>query len=323
MSSLAAKYKEYNRLRKAISSEVAAGTPSKPRRKRKLEDNVTLTPPKRLKSPSATSIKSQDRKAEEELAPADLATPIVKKTMMGPTPQRDGKILGIFDLLPDETPGKIRAIFGSIHTNVMRTPSKPDGELKDSVLVEERARGSRTPASTGKRFLLDSFVTPRKHKLGEERTPSSSRKLFGTPAFLRRDTFALSTVAEEPQSPEIARPWQRRTFGRSLSGMIKELRKQEDEQGDDEWDAIREMEDAEASFKLSTPKLIVEDIQRAVVLDAEGFVPSEVEETEEEAEPQLDRNGQPRKAWKKKGLKRQTRRVISKCIPIVYCNDQC
>jgi hypothetical protein len=307
---VAAKYKQYNKLRDHDVREQAPRNS----KKRKSDDDITLTPSKRQMSAEATPRKRKDSKSEVQIAPEHQATPVVKRTIMGPTPQKDGKMMGIFDLLQNETPSQLRTVFGNV-MNVMRTPSKSNGLFKDDALVEDRARGSRTPASTGKRFLLDAFVTPRKTKREEEGTPSSSTKRLATPAFLRRDNFTLSTVCEEPLSPEMALPWKRKSFGRSLSGMIKDLRKQEDEQADDEWDAMLEAEGVTATSKPTAsgvPKIVVQDSQRNIELDAEGFVPSEVEETDGEVLPQLDRNGKPRKPYKKKGLKRQTRRFISK-----------
>jgi hypothetical protein len=219
--------------------------------------------------------------------------------------------MGIFDLLPGETPSRLRTVLGDVHVNVARTPSRRLGDQDDG-LVEERLRGSRTPLSTGKRFLLDSFVTPRKRKENEASTPSSSMKEFATPAFLKRDIFALSTVTEEPQSPEMARPWKRRSFGRSLSGMVKEMRKQEEQKADEEWEIMREMEETDyrevLGKKPSAPKTIVEDSQ--VQLDVDGFVPSDFESDVDAKTAEI----KPRKAWKKKGLKRQTRRVIMRPV---------
>jgi hypothetical protein len=318
----AGKYKEYNKLRDISSGKtvVEKGKVTK----RKSGDDVPLTPSKRARSVDATPRKCKDSRTEVPEAHVEHETPVAKRTMMGPTPQKDGQVLGIFDLLPSETPSRLRTVLGNI-ANIMRTPSKPNVLFKDDATMEANARGSKTPQSTGKRFLLDSFVTPRKRKSEEEEgTPSSSMKRLKTPSFLKRDNFVLDTVTEEPLSPKVALPW-KRSFGRSLSGMIKDLRKQEDEEGDDEWEAMREMEEDMVSSKpttLNIPKIVVQDSQRDVVLDAEGFVPSDAEETDSAVLPQLDRNGNPRKPYKKKGLKRQTRRVISKYLGVYHFTIQ-
>jgi hypothetical protein len=326
-SHAAAKYKEYNKLREIMSGKFAPPNTSKTNKKRKSGGGVPLTPSKRQKSADETPRRRKDSKSEQELVPGEEPSPVAKRTMMGPTPQRDGMFMGIFDDIPTGTavtPSKDRSILGSIHVNIVRTPSRADRLLVDDALVEERARPSRTPTSSSKRNLFAQFVTPGRKQPREEGTPSSSRKLLFTPSFLRRDNLPLDTVQEEQRSPEVRRPWRPRNFMRTLSGMIQDRRKEEDERVDEEWEAMLEMEDETAPSKASgVPKIVLEDNQRPVVLDAEGFVPSEGEETEVEEIPQLDRNGQPRKPYKKKGLKRQTRRVISKPTPPCHIQTLC
>lgn len=278
--------------------------------KRRAPPDFKQSPPRRSRTPDATPSKQQKYSQIEEYAEGiEFATPVVKRTIFGPTPQKNGQVMGIFDLLPGETPSRLRTVLGSANVNVARTPSKTLGDYGDD-RVEERLRGSRTPLSTGKRFLLDSFVTPRKRKENDCTTPSSSMKEFATPSFLKRDLFALSTVNEEPQSPGMARPWKRRTFGRSLSNMFKDMREKEKEKEDEEWELMREMEETDyrevvgkGKKPAPPPKALVEDSQ--VQLDVDGFVPSDFESDVDVKAAEI----KPRKAYKKKGLKRQTRRV--------------
>lgn len=282
-----------------LSSKIKLQQPTTKRRA-PTESKHSLS--KRSKTPEATPSKQQKHSQVDNHAEGiEFATPVIKRTIFGPTPQKDGQVLGIFDLLPMETPSRSRTF------NVARTPSKRVGENDDG-LVEERLRGSRTPLSTGKRFLLDSFVTPRKRKENEASTPTSSMKEFATPSFLKRDIFALNTVTEEPQSPEMARPWKRRSFGRSLSGIVKEMRGKEKQKEDEEWEIMREMEEINYREVLGKkpappPKAFIEDSQ--VQLDVDGFVPSDFESDVDSKAAEV----KPRKAYKKKGLKRQTRRV--------------
>jgi hypothetical protein len=311
---LAAKYKEYNKLRELLSAKETPQQPAATTAKRHATSEYKQSPPKRSKTPEATPEKQQRTQMDDPAEHIEFATPVVKRLSFGPTPQKDGQVLGIFDLLPGETPSRLRTVLGDVNVNVARTPSKNPSESDDG-LVEERLRRSRTPLSTGKRFMLDSFVTPKKRKDNEASTPSSSMKEFETPSFLRRDIFALSTVLEEPQSPEMARPWKRRSFGRSLSGMVKEMRKQEEEKADEEWEIMREMEETDyravVGKKPAAPKTLVEDSQ--IQLDVDGFVPSDFESDADEKTT----GSKPRKAWKKKGLKRQTRRVIMRPVTIL------
>ena len=109
-----------------------------------------------------------------------------------------------------------------------------------------------------------------------------------------------------------APPFNKRGLVRSLSSIIRGLRKNEDERMDDEWDIMNELE-AEESGEVARPivsKVLVEDSQ-AVEMPLgpdQGLYDSD-DEVKGYLPPLLDANGQPRKPWKKKGLKRQTKRT--------------
>lgn len=227
----------------------------------------------------------------------------------------------MFDLLsPGNSSQSSRTALAEVPINITATPSKVEKHSK-SLEVATPARGSRTPASSSKRFFLESFVTPRKKKQGEEGTPSSSRKLFATPSFLKRDTIPLASIAESPEAPKV---FKRRSFGRSLSSRMEELRRenQVEEQKEvakinaaynnyeDDLEAMRQMEEEDQP---SVPKIVVEDSQAAVTLDADGFVPSDFEDVSESAHEE-DGTRATKKPWKKKGLKRQTKRVIMRPV---------
>ncbi len=255
-------------------------------------------------------VESQD----SQLSPT-TATPITKPLILGPTPQKDGKFLGIFDLLHSGTPNKrAPTVFGDVQNNIVATPSKFEKDTNSSD-VEIAAKGSRTPASSSKRFLLDSLVTPMKRKSEEDGTPSFCRVLFATPSFLRRDNPVLATVIEGGPSPEIPRPLKRKPIGRSLSNIIEELRKVEDASTptyEDDLDAVRELEEAE-SRRTNIQKMIADESQADVTLDVDGFVPSDFGDDVESA-AEMEVNGAPHKPWKKKGLKRQTKQVIMRPV---------
>lgn len=145
-----------------------------------------------------------------------FGTPAIP-TSIGPTPQRDGRVLGLFDLMapspeacrvatPSKSTGK-RGIMGrgsATTTPKRRTTTTVivtdgDGEDDDED-VRAGNRLSRTPVSSAKRHRLDSFMTT---PLGNRRdanaaprtdlnkTPKSSTAAqdnlqFTTPEFLRR-----------------------------------------------------------------------------------------------------------------------------------------
>lgn len=317
-------------MRTQPSAKAAPQTPSKRATSRKPALDVERTPKAPPKAPVLTPLK---RKREEDLAAeeADVASEYLSPqgpAFIGPTPQRDGIVLGLFDNLRAETPSKRRIIFGEIEPNLFETPTKRDTEAASEASSASRIRGDRTPLSITKRNLFNQFVTPKKRKLDEEGTPSSTLKGLATPAFLRRDN-ALARIEEADETTSRPAPWRRGGMVRSLSAMIQSMRKDEDDRLDEEADIMRELEmEEEGIMAPSVPKVsqvLVEDSQVVMPLGPDRGLESEEEEDEEE---ELGRDGKPRKVWKKKGLKRQTRRTNSKLIihtpQIMYSNScQC
>ncbi|KAF2031057.1 hypothetical protein EK21DRAFT_64140 [Setomelanomma holmii] len=309
---ISSKYKEYNKLRGKLSAAAAPQTPSKRTTSRRATHDVERTPKPIARAQISTPLK---RKRETELASEaipqspEFLSP-QGPSFIGPTPQRDGIVLGLFDLLPVGTPSKRRAVLANVELNVVQTPSKKGQEAGSETSLESRARGERTPLSTGKRFMLNQFVTPKKRKLDEEGTPSSTARGLATPAFLRRGNV-LGAIDETDKTTPRPAPWKRRGLGRSLSAMIQAMKKDEDDKLDEEADIMREMEMEEAGIsmpkKTQIPEIQVEDSQAPMPLGPDRGLESE---NDEEEQPELGPDGQPRRIWKKKGLKRQTRRVI-------------
>jgi hypothetical protein len=246
----------------------------------------------------------------------NLFTP--SKKAIGPTPQKDGVVLGLFDLLQEDgsTPSNTQEVTGA--KEIQATP-------RSKVTNEVSLKHSRTPASAGKRYLLDSFATPLKDKTlngGDGgKTPFSVSKLhFSTPSFLRRDSQRpLPPVNENEESLELSPQMvcvPRKPLVRGLSSMLAGLRKLEEEAADEDLDALREMEAEEAGGSkpaqkkmASVPEILVEDSQQGLLklggFDDEAMLDSEPEE-------EKGRDGQPLKVYKKKGQKRTTRRVNMK-----------
>lgn len=98
---------------------------------------------------------------------------------------------------------------------------------------------------------------------------------------------------------------------RSLSAMIQSMRKDEEDRLDEEADIMRELEMEDdgisATAKPRAPQIQVADSQVEMPLGPDRGSESEEEEEEDEVGP----DGKPRRVWKKKGLKRQTRRTNS------------
>jgi hypothetical protein len=243
-------------------------------------------------------------------------TPACVRFALGPTPQKDGEVLGIFDALPTGTPSKSTDVPAAVpQLSISATPSKHAASSSDPTL-------SRTPQSSGKRFYLGGFVgTPLKRKREDDDcTPSTAKRLFATPSFLRR-TAPLARIDEDAnEGGTTAPPFKKRGLVRSLSTIIQGLRKQEEQMMDDEWEIMRELEEEEEesgnSGKGKATDVLVEDSE-GVEMPLGPDQSVNLSEDEADLDPgSLDANGNPRKVWKKKGQKRQTKRV--KMRPVVH-----
>ena len=274
------KYKDYNRLQDLVSGKVPPPKPdaqSRPKRKADADEPALPRPAKRAPAPTRETPKKR-RSIENLITPSherilqpsnanpfsspysvrNLFTP-QKPVAIGPTPQKDGRLLGLFDLLPDESPEKQDGAPGA---GVNATPSKGAAhmEIGDILATPTGAKHSRTPRSNSKRFLLDAFMTPLKRRPSnagnspnKSLTPSSVSKLnFSTPLFLRRDNPIrpkLEALREEDEdeviSPEAPTPrGPRRPVVRGLSSMLASLREMQDSALDEDEEAMREMEGA-------------------------------------------------------------------------------
>lgn len=167
--------------------------------------------------------------------------PPVVITEIGPTPQMDGRVLGIFDVIPNE---------------IMTTPMKSPQDLTTA-----------TPS-------LARITTPVKGP----QTPQSHHQ---TPTYL--------TAGRGPAVYTGDSPLLKRKVSRSLAGMLEELKNIQEEPVDEEF------QDFELNDVVSSDDDDDEDDDSAENPDASNTGP----------------NGKP---YKKKGLKRQTRRVKSE-----YC----
>ncbi|KAI0836849.1 DNA replication/checkpoint protein [Hypoxylon sp. FL0890] len=306
---IASKYKKYNQVKDILAGKIPPPNPKpspkespKPL-KRMPDETLTQTPLKRQKhieTPSSLRERIIDPELFETPSTRKLFSPAVP-TSIGPTPQKDGRILGMFDLLEENDenmPAQDR--------KVQATPSKSTGQVDYCDVMKL----GRTPTSTSKRGML--FTPPSRRQNGNTalgRTPTSVRQFqFSTPSFLRR--APLTTVDENGEyiSPPLRLP--RKPLGRSLSSAVASLRKLEEEVLDDDEEAMREMENGAEPSNAKKPTkpdetILEPDTQAQQLLggfDDEGLYDSTPEE-------QLGRDGQPLRVYRKKGQKRTTRRV--------------
>jgi hypothetical protein len=332
----AARYREYDKLRRPTTKKPESQqhiNPAKPHHATPKKAAPAATPQKansQFLIPNIALLQEE----EAELEP----TPAAVRMHLGPTPQKDGQILSLFDDLSSTASKPSRTALASIEANANFTPSKPSQLLFAENESPPENVHDRTPASSSKRFLLDSFVstTPLKRKREDEEpihaTPSSAKGL-STPAFLRRTSnmLIMDTLVEEAQndheikSLNIGRmrqpPFKKRGIVRSLSSIIQGLRKQEDDKLDEELEMMREKEDADDDHDSAKPTVQVADSQVVMPLGPDQGIESEESEEEERD------TGVFRKPWKKKGSKRQTKRVISKSSlrkrDTLHCTNYC
>ncbi|KAF9873570.1 DNA replication regulator sld2 [Colletotrichum karsti] len=314
---IAQKYKQYNKVRDILSGKIPPPAKEDPRATRRKDIPApTATPSKRHKHAETPS-----KKRSNNDNAALISTPSISKTLfspaaprsIGPTPQRDGRVLGLFDLMVERelgTPSR-RNGNGNINTladsevRPLTTPRKRATPMDE----ESNTKLGRTPMSTSKRQMLDSFMTPLKNKEGtaiDAKTPTTVSKLqFSTPSFLKRHTQPHPPEKNDFAAPPLRLP--RKPMVRGLSAIVASLRQVEEEQHDDDEEALREAEGGEPQPK-APPKpredILAADSQVHLPLggfDDEGMYDSPDEE-------QVDRNGNPLRIFKKKGQKRTTRR---------------
>ncbi|KAB5533650.1 DNA replication regulator SLD2 [Coniochaeta sp. 2T2.1] len=329
------KYKSYQKLSDILKGKLpppSKSTTSSPSRKRKSSSSApapapTYTPSKRLRTtpsisrtallPNNQTTPSLNRKLFFSPASAKVPTP----TSIGPTPQRDGKVLGLFDLLPEETPSRPRtgdfiADEPLLPHDLAATPRKnpSDNDPRSGSTTTPAHRHDRTPMSTGKRTRLDNFMfyTPLKNRDGNAGTSfaarigisgtkttdkenglvattpkgpqSASRSLFATPAFLKRGYKPLDPVDETGE--EEVRPLRlpRKPLARGLSSIAAGLRKLEEEKLDDEMEAMREMEEGYMPPPAKKQK-VVDDNRTDLEREAQdGFPVVEVEDSQVHAQ---------------------------------------
>ena len=294
-------------------------------RKRKHEDEHGQ--PSRhfqIKTPSKTSTHPWEIDPYESPSMIrNLFTPS-KRTAIGPTPQKDGQVLGIFDLLEENrTPTGAADGSGATLQSIHATPRKFNNE------IHETPRHAQTPSSKGKLPVLNRFATPLASPHPNEQTgitPSSISKLhFSTPSFLRRDSQWLQLPAANDNdenlglSPEPIRV-PRKPLIRGLSTILAGLRKIEEEAADEDLDALHEMEDdihskdhPDTNQKVPATKGIELVVDSQPRLPLGGFDDEAMFDSEPEMEkPTLGRDGKSLQPFKKKGLKRTTRLVKMK-----------
>ncbi|RAK91955.1 hypothetical protein BO79DRAFT_189816 [Aspergillus costaricaensis CBS 115574] len=353
---IAAKYKEYYRL-KAL--ETSSSTDENPVQ---LEERPKKRPHTSPNGPSTSLTASTPRKASKGAAaafetpsksrpvatshpsevdpydspsvlrrlfsPSTHQTPL--KTAIGPTPQRDGKALGLFDLLSESggstaTPSATR--IASLRDNAVQTPSRrrkqldtiaEEGEEDEHEVEDDNSpRGARTPASSGKKWMLSTlFATPTTWRYAMMENENQGPRY---PAYIRTNDTASNPTEEQPgpnaeETPSFLRraPATRynpnthpgddgglspiavrkrpQFVGKGLSALVQGLRDMEEEQMQNDMDILHEIEAEQLQQQQAG-----EDI-------ADSQTQQQYPPTEES------------RPFKKKGQKRTTRKVRMKPV---------
>ncbi|WPH00178.1 Hypothetical protein R9X50_00300100 [Acrodontium crateriforme] len=312
---IGAKYSEYNKLigRAPVRTQKVE-TPSKRRPSRPSTARENQTPQRERRSRNILSFTPQrEAKIQFDVVQEELQeiqpTPAFIRSALGPTPQKDGMVLGIFDMATPSIPRTTtNTISHADQPPVDATPSKSASSVSSVFAL------TRTPQSSGKRHFLAAFASPSKRKFEDDaETPSTFKQHDATPSFLRR--IPLPSIAEDGFE-DAPGPFKKRGLVRSLSTIIEGLRKQEEERMDDEWDILDELEAEERGEKpkSAAPAILVENSQVAEMPLGPDEAPINSDDDGPAETAPLGRDGQPRKPWKKKGLKRQTRRVIMRPV---------
>ncbi|MCJ1322878.1 DNA replication regulator sld2 [Xylographa vitiligo] len=328
----ARKYKAYHQLRARVPSSAlpprcASSTPP-PRAEKRKRLSPEEGPPPSAPPHTQTVSSPSGRPPPSAMDPDDPSTPTPARTVVGPTPQKNGRVLGLFDgLSPKRTPSKADPAPASSRladtgSRLLATPSKqrfhpastapsPDTHTPHST----RTRPASTSTST-------SIHTPPTRRRTLQQTPTAARtpapqpSPSDTPAFLRRSAPLFPhPPANNTLSGPIPTPWSpvaprlpRKPTGRSLSTLAQGLRAMEEAALDEELDLLREMEGGEArgvEAKVLVGDSQVGDMPLGPDRGGEG---SGEEEGEGEGEARAGRT------WRKKGQKRSTRRVVMRPV---------
>ncbi|PYI19659.1 hypothetical protein BO86DRAFT_358110 [Aspergillus japonicus CBS 114.51] len=375
---IAAKYKEYSRL-KALETSSTSNPSSRPtenarhhsEKKRKHasphgpSDNLLNTPRKKPDNAGAGAgaFETPSRKTTSTSHPAEvdpydspsvlrrLFSPTTHlsplKAAIGPTPQRDGKALGLFDLLSESggsaaTPSATR--IASLKEASVRTPSRrtktrkmksgtmdtiaeEEGEKEaegeggeDSEDDDEGSRLGRTPTSSGKKWMLSTlFATPttwRYATMMDDGSNTGTAVAGGVAAAGGGAEGGPAKATQEPNGPETPSFLRRSTSGRydtsnitgGLSPMATRKRPQFVGKGLSALvKGLRDMEEEQMEDDMDVLREI--EAEQAAMMDAQ-VADSQAAAAENEGAP----------VWKKKGQKRTTRKVRMK--PVVATSRQ-
>ncbi|KAK2857305.1 hypothetical protein FQN49_004834 [Arthroderma sp. PD_2] len=258
---IAEKYKEYARLRSECSrkpgkrtgadtrQEQQHQTPKK-RTKRNCpfedDDEGTGKTPTKLCTPSRNVVNPlHPSRIDPYDSPSNIRrlngpreSPLPLQEAIGPTPQRDGKALGLFDLIGSPSEKTPRANRHITVGDITQTPSRKVAGTPSTggSATARRLRYASTPLSSARKFYLSSFfATPTANRCltideNEGADDNTRRALESeTPSFLRRKNFLSPAAKNRARSPGVHSPvpvavcMPQKLFGKGISSFAKRL----------------------------------------------------------------------------------------------------
>lgn len=249
------------------------------------------------------------------------------KGYVSPTPQKNGKVIGILDGLPTHTPSPAKrkrdaqdaALMGEL-TDLSSKKAKVVAKGEESESEDDYIPlDPTTPSNRKRRYLIQ---TPVSKKLNLTAKRPESPDPFATPVFFKRHHYDFEYKDNgSPVTPDIKRfmPPARHAKIKTLSAMIQEMREAEANEEDEGMDVLREMEQAElnpagSASNLTNANSITQassklDVTKDVILS------DKVDENTATTESVSQNvSGPTARVYKKKGAKRQTKRVKRKSI---------
>ncbi|KAF3931751.1 hypothetical protein ABW19_dt0210215 [Dactylella cylindrospora] len=327
---MASRYTEYQKLKKTASlrdSQINDSQQFSQSFSQLDSQTITKTPRKQPSQTTQTPFKTPSRPTTNVSANPFVATPTNRPEILGrfdspsasairrlkwmtkgyvsPTPQKNGKVLGLFDKLPGMTP----------------TPKRTRAEDDNALLAKLTESAKKSKINHSYESDEDDYVpldptTPSRKRRYEFQTPlskKSHRNLsdepdpFATPEFFRQHHYNFEVKENgSPATPEMARfAPPNRMIGKvkPLSALVKELREMQ-ENFDPGMEVLREMEQQELNLQNSS--------KNADGTSNDG--PHQATEDQLASRTGEDGDEGAGKAvkppvYKKKGQKRQTKRV--------------
>ena len=290
--------------------------------------DISNTPSKRSKSAHPLHPSSID---PYDAPNAILPSPTAPRTSIGPTPQKNGTVLGLFDSISpvphDKTPPEPCHSLLAMKDNVQVTPSKRQVLQYEEHLVALSGKNYHgSPLGVTKQAYPNTYLTPSADRILKiHDLPDSSRAIPNprsddTPSFLRRENQRVlfgkentGTEQDDSWSPVARRRTSNTYASKGLSALLKGIRDMEEDKLDEELDLLKELEGDNnplGKTKQSTKVLIQASQWPEMPLGPDCSFSSKDDEI------LLDggemRTTEAMKVWKKKGQKRTTRKVVMK-----------